>query len=249
MKRPELALIHGWGMNRGVWSTCLAALRDVAEVRLVDLPGYGETPDSGQTFVETAQALAASLPDNATLCGWSLGAMLAMQAALLAPEKARGLILVGVTPSFTLREDWPAAQPASLLDEFAAAVANDSRTTLQRFVALFNQGDSKARPIGRDIARNVLASPLPATATLLAGLGWLRDVDLRERAPAIACPVRLVHGEHDPLMPLPAACWLAEQLPRARLDVFPGAAHAPFLSDPQRFAHLVGDFLHASHSE
>lgn len=246
MTRPDLVLIHGWGLRREVWSPCLDALREVADVRLADLPGYGETPDAGRSFAEAARALAASLPARATLCGWSLGALLAMQAARLAPERIGKLILVGVTPRFTQDEDWPAAQPASLLDEFTAAVANDGRVTLQRFVALFNQGDSKARPIGREIARNVLSSPPPATATLLAGLDWLRDTDLRGQAPEIACPLLLIHGAHDPLMPLAAAQWLADRLPQARLEVFADAAHAPFLNDPERFARLVGDYLHGS---
>lgn len=247
MTRPALVLIHGWGMNSGVWSPCLTALRDVADVRLADLPGYGGTPDSGRTFVAAARALADSLPEDATLCGWSLGAMLAMQAALLAPSKVGRMVLVGGTPCFVQRDGWETAQPASMLDEFAGAVANDSRATLQRFVALFNQGDTRARPIGRDITRNVLSSALPASPALLAGLDWLRDVDLRECARNIVCPVLLIHGAHDPLMPLAAARWFAEQLPQARLEAFPDAAHAPFLHDPERFARLVGDFVHAAH--
>ena len=246
MTRPDLVLIHGWGMHRGVWSPCLDALREVADVRLADLPGYGDTPDSGQSFVEAARSLADALPAHATLCGWSLGALLAMQAALLAPERVAGLVLVGATPCFTRHDGWADAQPAALLNDFAAAVANDGRAALQRFVALFNQGDSKARPIGRDIARNVLSSPLPATSTLLAGLDWLRDTDLRGVVEAISCPLLLIHGEHDPLMPLPTAHWLADRLPRGRLEVFADAAHAPFLNDPGRFARLVGEFLHAS---
>ena len=87
---------------------------------------------------------------------------------------------------------------------------------------------------------------MPATSTLLAGLDWLRDTDLRERVEALSCPLLLIHGERDPLMPLPASRWLADRLPQARLEVFADAAHAPFLNDPGRFAHLVGDFLHAS---
>jgi pimeloyl-ACP methyl ester carboxylesterase len=43
-------------------------------------------------------------------------------------------------------------------------------------------------------------------------------------------------------MPLPAAHWLKEQLPNAHLERFAGAAHAPFLNDPERFAQLIGDF-------
>jgi pimeloyl-[acyl-carrier protein] methyl ester esterase len=242
---PELVLIHGWGMNCDIWSPCLAAFEGIAKVRLVDLPGYGETPDSGQSFAETAQSLADSLPANAVLCGWSLGVMLAMQAALLCPQNVGGLILVGGTPCFIQRDGWTAAQAPSLLEEFSAAVAKDGKTALQRFVALFNRGDAKARAIGRDIARNVLSASPPSTAALLAGLGWLRDTDLRERIPELACPALLIHGEHDPLMPLSAARWLAEKLPHARLEVFPGAAHAPFLNDPERFARLTGSFLDA----
>ncbi len=91
----------------------------------------------------------------------------------------------------------------------------------------------------------MLTAPLPSTETLLTGLGWLRDIDLRNIVARITCPVLLIHGENDPLMPLAAAHWLAAQLPQATLDVFPGAAHAPFLNDPERFARRIGAFLHA----
>lgn len=246
MTRPDLVLIHGWGLHRGVWSPCLDALREVADVRLADLPGYGDTPDSGQSFVEAAQSLADALPAHATLCGWSLGALLAMQAALLAPERVAGLVLVGATPCFTRHDDWADAQPAALLNDFAAAVANDGRTTLQRFVALFNQGDAQARAIGRRLARTLKETPLPDAASLLAGLAWLRDVDLRAEVANVRTPTLLIHGERDPLMPLGAARWLAQTLPQARLETFADAAHAPFLHDPERFTALVGDFCHAS---
>ncbi|MDR0577834.1 MAG: alpha/beta fold hydrolase [Candidatus Accumulibacter sp.] len=244
MKNPDLLLIPGWGMNRKVWSPCLAALENVAAARLTDLPGHGETPDPGQAFAEAARSLADTLPANAVVCGWSLGALLAMRAALCSPRRVGGLILVGATPCFVQRDGWTEAQPAKLLEDFAAAVANDSRAALQRFVALFNQGDAKARPIGREIVRNVLSPSPPPTAALLAGLSWLRDADLRENIPGLACPVLLIHGERDPLMPLSAARWLAGKLPRARLETFPDAAHAPFLNDPGRFVRLIGDFLH-----
>ena len=250
MTRPDLTLVHGWGMHHGIWSPCLDALRVVANVRLADLPGYGGTPDVNGAFADTARSLVAPIGetetgDRVTLCGWSLGALLAMQAALLEPERVEKLILVAATPRFTQQAEWNEAQPASLLDDFAAAVADDRDATLQRFAALFNQGDSHARAIRREIAHHVLSSPTPATATLLAGLDWLRDIDLRSQVVDISCPVLLIHGEHDPLMPVATARWLAAKLPRARLEFFPDAAHAPFLNDPKRFAHLVGDFLHA----
>lgn len=245
MNRPQLVLLHGWGLGQAVWSPCLPALAETVSPHLADLPGYGEVPNNGKTFKEAAQALADNLPPGATLCGWSLGAQLALQAAHLAPTRVGRLILVGATPCFAQRDDWPEAQPPALLDDFATAVAADAKATLQRFVAVANQGDAKARGIGREIARTVFTAPLPSTATLLAGLAWLRDIDLRDIVTEITCPVLLLHGENDPLMPLAAARWLATHLPQASLDVFPGAAHAPFLNDPERFARRIGAFLHA----
>ncbi len=197
-------------------------------------------------FFQASQALAAALPENCILCGWSLGSLLALQAASVAPQRIKQLILIGGTPSFTQRADWPHAQPPALLDTFCDAIASDAAGTLKRFIALFNQGDKQARLIGRAMIKQLLARPLPDTATLLAGLGWLRDVDLRQRITSITVPTRLIHGENDPLMPLAAAQWLKETLPNAQLEVFSGAAHAPFLNDPDRFAKLIGDEFHAS---
>jgi pimeloyl-[acyl-carrier protein] methyl ester esterase len=206
----------------------------------VPAPGAGSN-----SFVEAAAGLAEALPAGAYLCGWSLGAMLALQAAALAPRRLAGLILVGGTPSFTQRAGWPHGQPPSLLDSFGNAVRSDAAGTLQRFVALLNQGDAQARALSRAMSRQLAAARLPVTATLLTGLGWLRDVDLRQRVAAIAVPTLLVHGENDPLMPLAAARWLHEQLPESRLQVISGAAHAPFLNDPEGFARRLGDHCHA----
>lgn len=242
---PDLALIHGWGLNSAVWEPTLAPLEKRCRVHLVDLPGYADAPGNAGDFTQAAHALLDILPAGITLCGWSLGALLALRAAWLAPQHVRGLILVGGSPSFIQRADWPQAQAPALLDTFAEALAEDAASTLQRFVALLNQGDQQARPIGRAMLKRLLAANLPDTATLRTGLDWLRAVDLRTQVAAIATPTLLIHGANDPLMPLPAAQWLAGRLPQARLEVFPGAAHAPFLADPERFAALVGAFCHA----
>ncbi|MFZ4538606.1 alpha/beta fold hydrolase [Propionivibrio sp.] len=196
------------------------------------------------SFVHTAAALTDSLPVGCILCGWSLGSQLAMQAALLHPDHFSRLILVGGTPSFAQRVDWPHAQTPALLDAFDSAVGEDAAATLKRFIALLNQGDTKARANARSLARCV--SPLPDAATLVQGLGWLRDIDLRQQVASISLPTLLIHGENDPLMPLAAAHWLADKLPLAQLEIFIGAAHAPFLNDPERFARLISDFCNAS---
>ena len=242
---PDLALIHGWGVGAAAWDELLPLLTPNFRVHRVALPGYGNAPD-GADFKTTAAAIAESLPAGCALCGWSLGALLALQAAVLSPQRIGRLVLCGATPSFVQRDGWPHAQPPALLDGFCAALASDAAQTLQRFIALVNQGDRSARAITRSLARGVAADGLADNATLARGLDWLRRVDLRAQLSAIAQPALVIHGEADPLMPLASARWLAAALPQARLEVFSGAAHAPFLNDRERFARLLGDFCDAS---
>lgn len=262
---PDLALMHGWGIGRAAWDAPLPLLAERFRVHHASLPGYDgslDTPqivpgqvaesadDAVRTFDACAAALAQALPVGSTLCGWSLGALLALRAAQLAPLRFARLILCGATPCFAQRADWPHAQAPAVLDGFAAALVHDSAATRQRFVALINQCDARARQITRAFTRALAeetAVPTPTVAALARGLDWLRHVDLRAaiRSNPPQLPVLLVHGAHDPLMPLGAARWFAQTLPDARLEVFTDAAHAPFASDAPRFAQLLVDFCHA----
>lgn len=242
---PDLALIHGWGIGSAVWQPLHEALSRCSRVHLVDLPGYGGTPPGNADFTQTARTLIDDLPDPVTLCGWSLGAMLAVRAASLAPQRVSGLILVGATASFTRRADWHAAQPSALLDSFAAGVEERPEQTLQRFAALLNQGDEQARPLTRTLLATLRSQAIAPMAVLRRGLDWLRETDLRPLLPSLPTRCLLIHGEKDPLNPLAAARWLTASIPRARLEVFAGTGHAPFLADPNRFVRLVENFCHA----
>ncbi|WP_300335885.1 alpha/beta fold hydrolase [Accumulibacter sp.] len=242
---PDLALIHGWGLGSRVWQPLVEALSPRHRVHLVELPGYGQAATDSGDFTATAQALLDTLPTAVTICGWSLGAMLAMRAAVLAPERLAGLVLVGATPCFVQRSDWPTAQPAALLDSFAASVSTRPEQTLQRFAALLSQGDGAARAISRCLLAGLRESQTPASEVLRRGLDWLRDVDLRPLLPGLGIRSLLIHGENDALNPLAAAQFLAERLPAARIEVFAGAGHAPFLADPDRFVRLLDAFCDA----
>jgi len=243
---PDLALIHGWGLGSAVWRPLLAPLARSCRLHLVELPGYGNAPDDTAALTACARSLLATLPASVTLCGWSLGGLLAMRAALLAPQRISGLVLVGATPCFVQRSDWPAAQPASLLAGFADSLQQRPAATRQRFVALLCQGDSQARTLTRSLLGQLRQEAPPAVAALQRGLEWLRDTDLRPLLPAIARRSLLLHGANDAVSPLAAARWLQRTLPACRLEVFPDAGHAPFLTDPARCGDLLSQFCHAT---
>jgi len=240
----DIIFWHGWGMQSSVWDGLINLLDRMraGESLLMakSLPGYDGSPSP---YTGSPEALTDSMlddmPNPAVLCGWSLGAMLAMLATHRNPDKVEKLILIGATPSFIRREGWNCALEAQSLSEFRKTVELDPTSTLRQFVSLFNRNDSNARLI----ARQLTSFPTPPAQVLDESLALLGSMDLRGIIPSISQSVLLIHGEHDPLMPLQAAQWLADTLPNARLEVLPNAAHAPFLSDPARCAALISDFL------
>jgi pimeloyl-[acyl-carrier protein] methyl ester esterase len=242
---PDVALLHGWGLGAGVWEATAALLAETCRVHVVSLAGYDDHPADDLDFSATAATLADQLPAGCTLCGWSLGGMLALSAAAQRPQRIGRLILVSTTPRFVQDADWPRAQAPALLDSFRGAVAGDAKATLTRFVMLFNQGDEKARVISRTLTP-LLANALPERETLLRGLSWLGNADLRSALKDIAQPTLIMHGDNDPLIPIAAGTALAATLPNARLLHFAGAAHAPFVAAPSEFVAAVSAFCHAA---
>lgn len=240
---PDLVLLHGWGLGPRAWEPLAALLAADFTMHIVALPGYGPSPPRPRaSLAELADALADMLPAAATLCGWSLGAMVALACAERHPARLRRLVLVGGNARFVADETWPEALPAARLDEFVAALEHDPGALLKQFSLLVHHGDSQARRAIRALS-GCLADGLPADPdTLRGGLDLLARIDLREAATKVKVPTLLIHGGADPLMPLAGARHLAALLPAARLEIFPTAAHAPFASDPACFAAALRTF-------
>lgn len=239
LSRSRLFL-HGWGLHGGIWAETLAALPGTAP----DLPGYGGWPATVPYSAESlADAVAETLTAPVHLIGWSMGGMVALALAARHPDKVAKLVLVGATPAFVNRSDWPHGMAPEVLAGFAEALRQDYRATLLRFLSLQARGGDAAREVIGRLRETVFQRGEPDAATLAAGLDLLRDVDLRDLAADVRCATLMVHGGYDTLCPVMAGRWLAQRIPHARLALHERAAHAPFLSHPQWFVEQVGGFL------
>lgn len=239
---------HGWGMGPGVWHDLENRLRPVLanryKLRIQPLPGYTPKQEAVIHYSATTllDDLMAELTPPLILCGWSLGAMLAMLAASRFPKQVEKLILISATPNFMKRQNWPDGVSPTLIDKLASSVHVNSAAALRRFITIFNQYDDHAREIARKLT-DVTSAPAHCLKT---GLDILRHTDLRPIIHTIQQPTLLLHGAQDTLMPLSSAKWLHENMQNAQLAVLPGASHAPFLSNPEASASFITDFLDAS---
>ncbi len=242
--RPELVLLHGWGMHGGIWGEFGQMLAEEFSVHALDLPGYGGRVSVAPYSLDTlARTLLQDMPARSVVLGWSLGGMVAQRLAALAPERVAKLILVGSSPRFCRDEDWPEAMPPAILDAFESQMKGDAATTLYRFLAIQSLGGEDARAQVALLKRFIAERPLPTEQTLRQGLALLRHGDVRPHLAEIHQPACLIQGEQDTVVPASAARRLAGLLPNAELHVLPGCAHAPFLTRPAPVAGIVRDFI------
>ncbi|HTD91321.1 MAG TPA: alpha/beta fold hydrolase, partial [Burkholderiales bacterium] len=175
--------------------------------------------------------------------GWSLGAQVALTWAQRAPAQVHRVALIGVTPCFTQRADWPHAVTPVVMRQFTSAIKRDCPSVLRRFVALQSLRDAHAVRVAHKLRSALFTNPLPRQDVLEYGLEILRATDLRELLQSIRQPALVVHGEHDAVTPSAAGVALSKALPNAQFHKIAGAGHAPFLSDPTAVAALLSEFF------
>lgn len=237
-----LVLLHGWGLNAGVWHCIRERLSAHFCLHLVDLPGYGYSQGfPAMTLDEMAVAVLAQAPEQAIWLGWSLGGLVASQAALNAPQRVRGLVSVASSPRFCAEADWPGIQPGTLT-AFQHQLSENFQRTVERFLALQTLGTDSARQDARALKNVVFERPVPAVEVLNGGLEILKTADLRQALAALPIPFLRLYGALDGLVPrniipLLDACW-----PASSHHTIAKAAHAPFISHPADFCQQIIEF-------
>lgn len=247
---PVLVLLHGYGDAYATWEGWAAELKARHRVISLDLPGHGLTAAPEGTVLDR-EALARlvlrfaeqlKLPPF-VLAGNSMGGGVAWQAALLAPQALRGLVLVDAagwpmrasTPSLAFRIlAHPLGRAAlaridnrPLIRQGLTAQVGDKALITDELIdrwALYQRYPGH-RPILMSVAPG---AQTPVTAELLAGLHL---------------PTLVLHGEVDPILPVEHSRRFAAAIAGAELVVYPGIGHLPQREIPARSAADVAAFV------
>lgn len=241
--KPDLVLLHGWGLNAQVWHSIEMRLGSQFQLHFVDLPGYGRSQGfSAMSLQQMADIVWQQMPKNAILLGWSLGGLVASKIAIDHPQDVKALISVASSPCFSANEEWPGIKP-SVLQGFEYQLAQDFQRTVERFLALQTLGTDSARQDTRLLKSVVLEQPMPTVEVLNGGLEILRTEDLRQPLMCSKVPMLRIYGYLDGLVPRKTAQLLDEQMPESKSVIMRNAAHAPFISHPDQFCQIIEEFI------
>ena len=245
---PDLVLLHGWAMHSEIFSRLATDLAGQYRLHLVDLPGHGQNhalPLSAD-LGELAAQIAEVVPPAAWL-GWSLGGLIALQAALDGTADIQQLILLSATPAFVQTDNWPIGMQAEVFLRFAEELETDYKATLQRFLAMGVGGSKDAGYQLRRLRGGLSSAPLPTQQTLLTGLDLLRTTDLSSSLSLLQLPVMLIGGGKDQLITPLAMRRTRKLIPDARLHILEASGHTPFIGQRRTVVTQINDFLREHH--
>lgn len=240
-KGAPLVLLHGWSMNVSVWQPVLAELEKKYTVYRVDLPGHGcsrvPAPDSCEQWLD---GILEVVPDESVWLGWSLGGTLALSVAAHYPQRVKRLVLVAATAKFVAAEDWPDAVEQEVWSRFVGLFEQDPVLANKQFMQLQSLGVIGPRKLGSALLDMQTNGGAPSAQGLIKGLELLGATDLRPALSGLECPIHLMLGEHDKLIPASAGAAMQALNTNVVVDVIAQAGHVPFVSHPKEFIAVLG---------
>ena len=185
-------LIHGAGASSAIWMMVMARLARASRAVAIDLPGHGPSPafeDKPHPTIAdycraTGELAALTGLGRSVLIGHSMGALVAIEAALAWPDKVAGVVLCAAAPRLpvsrdlmkVIDEDYPHF-PAWLAER---ALSVSAKPALRRaFVA---------------------AGVVAPQAVTRADFQAIAGTDLGARLQAIRCPIVWLDGADDAIL-------------------------------------------------
>jgi pimeloyl-ACP methyl ester carboxylesterase len=264
---PVIVCVHGLGGSAVNWTAIAPLLTSTCRVLAPDLAGHGLTQSLGRgTDVAANRALLHRFITSVTsgpviLLGNSMGGMISLLEASAAPATVAGLILVDpalpfvparpdplVTAMFALyltpglRKAVQARRsrqaPAELVSSILRICCTDSSRVAPEVIAW--HVEVAAQRAGFPGTEADFAA---AVRSVVRTVGYPHGRAYGQRIRSVTCPVLLIHGTADRLVPVAAARAAARISPSWSLREFAGVGHVPQLEVPQDTADAILGWL------
>ncbi len=240
-KAIPLVLLHGFCEDSSLWGAFLPQLKEIPVI-MIDLPGFGQSdlptaPDIA-TYAQAVLSVLDSLEvKQCMLVGHSLGGYVALEFGARWGERLVGMGLFHSHP-FPDNEERKMARMRGV--EMLRSGKRDLYVS-QLFPNLFSPAFAQSHPevVNDMIKTGKKQSPEGIVAALLA---MSTRHDHQQTLKDIACPVLLLLGAEDGLIPVDQG-WQAALLPTvASIEIMPGVAHMGMFEAPDKSAAVLQGF-------
>ena len=236
---PAVMWFHALGTDSSIWGDLFVSLASGHRLIAIDAPGHGGSPLwtslSQQSLAQAVWQVADRLGlERLSMVGTSMGAVTALQAAALHPDRLHKLVLCAAT---LVR---PESMGADLRQRSAAAHADDMESLAQRMCRRWFPDGTDATDSLRQAIETLVCQTRPQGYS--DGAQAFSTYDLGPALRILQSRTLLVCGDHDAEVPEHFAA-LVRQHPLARLIVLPGVGHFPANEAPDLFLQVLREHL------
>jgi pimeloyl-[acyl-carrier protein] methyl ester esterase len=185
-------------------------------------------------------SLVAGAEEPVFLVGWSMGAMIALEAIARLALPAQSLVVIGGTARFCACDGYATGVPPQNLRALRVALRRNPAVALHGF---FRDVALPQTLRAEDGERKVQAAIATGIATLDAGLQYLQSADLRDTLDRIGIPALVLHGRQDRIIPWEAGEWLCKRLPRGTFLCYEEAGHDLLAAQTDVICSRIVEFL------
>jgi pimeloyl-ACP methyl ester carboxylesterase len=233
-KKASVALLPGLFAGEWIWESTNARLRaeEYSVIRLLDPVVAFDWRSGG--IEDLRPTLCAVLDQHAvercTLCGNSLGGLVALDFARHYPERVDSLVVSGA-PGLEPEINLGIGTPREVSREFVLRLVENLFHDPGRATEDMIQRTADVLSDRRHFVNAVRALKAP------------REYPILDVLPEIRCPVLLTWGENDRVTPVENWKPWARALDTLHLQTIPQCGHSPMIERPQVFNELLLGFL------
>jgi sigma-B regulation protein RsbQ len=247
--KPTLLFCNGFNCNHHIWNYLTPSLAPRHQLVLFDQMGTG---DSDPTCYDPAKyaSLAGYAQDVVDICqalelrevviiGHSVGAMIAMLAAIQAPQYFAKAVLVAATPYYLNEPGYYGGFERSDMLALLAEMRGNYESWANTFATLLI-GQEQPASLGYELA-GYFCQANPIIAREFAHMSFLADN--RADVPLLQLPTLLLQCSDDVAVPAEVGDYLLANLPQGQLITLRATGHCPHLSAPMEVLAAMRDFI------
>jgi pimeloyl-ACP methyl ester carboxylesterase len=251
-----LLLMHGLGATKASWLTVLPQLAARYRVIAVDLPGFGRSSkpigryDAAWFCGHVCRFLDGMAIDRCHVAGNSMGGKVAMELAMLDPERVIDIMCLCPASAFS---DRPMLRLVQLLrPELGVAVGFVPRSRVRKTIESLFSDSGMLEGVWIEAAiddfTRVWRNPKARGAFFAAARSiYLEDAHgeagFYTRLELMKTPSLFVYGEQDSIITHRFSEKIRSCLPSAKVHVWPDCGHVPQIEHPERTAEVMLDFM------
>jgi pimeloyl-ACP methyl ester carboxylesterase len=253
--RP-LLFLHGLGGSWEDWAANLQSFAPSYRAMAIDFPGFGDSDKPQVDYcIEWLTGMVEKFLeerklDRVSIVGHSMGALVALNAAVKVNSRVQKLIVADVVGMEDKAEFLSYALtkkimgPDSRWEPIEGVMRDQFKVMIEMFIKV--QRPKTSKEFFQSAPKSpVTGNPLLPMTPAVQMCASILDFDIRPKLAFIPQPTLILWGEKDPVAPPRGAVYLKGKLPHATLTILEGCGHSPMQEQPARFDREVWKFLRA----